>query len=141
MTVVVYASVILKWLFDDPERESQTQEATSLMQAVVDGHVEVLQPIHWAIEVAAVLARKTPNTAEDNVRLLTALDLATVVDEDILLRACRLSVKLDHHLFDTLYHAVALERSAVLITADEHYRRKAERMGHIRALADWAGSD
>jgi predicted nucleic acid-binding protein len=84
MTVVVDASVILKWLFNDPEKESRTQEATSLMKAVVDSHLEVLQPIHWAIEVAAVLARKTPNTAENNVRLLAALDLAMVDDADIL---------------------------------------------------------
>lgn len=134
--VVLDASVILKWLFNDPVRESQTREATTLMENIVDGRLEVLQPIHWEIEVAAVLARKTRDTAEANVRLLAALNLAVANDSEILLRACRLSVELDHHLFDTLYHAVALERGAVLVTADEHYLRKALHMGHICALSD-----
>jgi hypothetical protein len=30
--------------------------------------------------------------------------------------ACSLSIRLNHHLFDTLYHAVALHSGAMLIT-------------------------
>mgnify|MGYP001811251789 CR=1 FL=1 len=43
-----------------------------------------------------------------------------------------LAIRLNHHLFDTLYHAVALHTSrAVLITADRRYFTKAEPIGHI----------
>ena len=53
-------------------------------------------------------------------------------------RATTLAIQTDHHLFDSLYHAVALEHGeAVLITAYDRYRRKAERYGKIVALAEW----
>lgn len=49
----------------------------------------------------------------------------------------RLAIDLKHHLFDTLYHAVALTHSdAVRVTADESYYRKARAMGRIVHLAD-----
>lgn len=44
----------------------------------------------------------------------------------------------DQHLFDTLYHAVALEtEGAVLVTADERYYSKARRVGGVRLLREW----
>jgi len=53
-------------------------------------------------------------------------------------RATILALETTHHLFDTLYHAVALElEDALLVTADERYHGKAERYGTIRALRDW----
>jgi predicted nucleic acid-binding protein len=51
--------------------------------------------------------------------------------------ACSLSIRLNHHLFDTLYHAVALHLGALLITADEQYFRKAKDIGNIKLLADY----
>jgi predicted nucleic acid-binding protein len=60
MLLVIDASVIIKWLFNDPEREANTEQATALMAAVVRGEHSVVQPRHWLIEVAAVLARETP---------------------------------------------------------------------------------
>lgn len=49
-------------------------------------------------------------------------------------RAARLAADLDHHLFDTLYHAVELERDATLLTADRKYVRKAGQVGHLVLL-------
>jgi len=43
-----------------------------------------------------------------------------------------------HHLFDTLYHAVALEEGATLVTADAAYFAKAKDLGGIELLADFA---
>ena len=53
-----------------------------------------------------------------------------------------LSINLGQHLFDTLYHAVALDTpEAVLVTADQRYLRAAQRRGRICALRDWRGPD
>jgi predicted nucleic acid-binding protein len=49
-----------------------------------------------------------------------------------------IAVGLNHHLFDTLYHAVALEEGATLVTADEAYFAKAKQLGGIERLADFA---
>jgi hypothetical protein len=49
-----------------------------------------------------------------------------------------LAVELKQHLFDTFYHAVALEYpDGVLITADERYLGSARAKGRIMALMDW----
>lgn len=45
--LVIDASVVVKWLFNDPEHEDWTARATALMEAVVRGDVAVLQPPHW----------------------------------------------------------------------------------------------
>jgi predicted nucleic acid-binding protein len=138
VTVVLDASVILKWLLEDPAKEPDTEKALALIDAVVHGKLEILQPMHWLIEVAAVAARLTPQTAVQDVELLSAMQFPTSDDPNVLLRATELALETDHHVFDTLYHAVALEHGdAVLVTADDRYRRKAERYGMIAALANW----
>lgn len=139
MILVVDASVIIKWLFNDPEREANTEQATALMAAVVRGEHSVVQPRHWLIEVAAVMARETPERAEQDLVLLDAMALPVREDFAVLTRACSLAIDLEHHLFDTLYHAVALESDACLITADDRYHHKAKVLPGIQHLRDWDG--
>ncbi|MCI0519018.1 MAG: type II toxin-antitoxin system VapC family toxin [Chloroflexi bacterium] len=137
MKAVLDASVIVKWLFADPDREELTTEATVLMNAVVEGRIAAMQPPHWLAEVGAVLARATPRTAEHDIIMLCGLNLEVMDEPQVMQRACRLSISLNQHLFDTLYHAVALEQGATLISADRHYYRKAHHLGQIVYLADW----
>jgi predicted nucleic acid-binding protein len=136
--VVLDASVVLKWLFEDPAREPDTEKAFALLESVVRGRLEVMQPVHWLAEVAAVVARLAPQTAVRDVEMLAALEFPTTDDPNVILRATSLAIETNHHLFDTLYHAVALEHEdAYLVTADDRYYRKAERYGTIAALGDW----
>ena len=138
MIVVLDASVILKWLLADPGREPDTEKAQSIVESVVRGDVEILQPVHWLAEVAAVSARLTPATAVRDVEMLAALQLPTTGDPDVMRRATQLAIETGHHLFDTLYHAVALEHAgATLVTADERYYERAIRYGMITGLQDW----
>jgi predicted nucleic acid-binding protein len=58
-------------------------------------------------------------------------------DAAVLAHACTLAIDLGHHLFDTLYHAVALEADACLVTADDRYHRKAGALPGIRHLRHW----
>jgi len=65
------------------------------------------------------------------------LEMALSENPETYQTAIRLSVELNHHLFDTLYHAVVLHASDItLITADETYR-KAEGYGQILLLKDY----
>mgnify|MGYP003381367025 FL=1 len=138
MIIVLDASVILKWLIEDPLRELDTDKASILMESIVEGELEVLQPVHWLAEVAAVAARLTPSTAVQDVELIAALELPATDDPHVIARATSMAIETKHHLFDTLYHAVALEHEdAVLVTADDRYYAKAERYGKIALLHDW----
>jgi predicted nucleic acid-binding protein len=138
MIVVLDASVILKWLLEDPLREPDTDKAAAIMESVVKGELEILQPVHWLAEVAAVVARLTPSTAIRDVEWLAALELPSSDDPSVMGRATTLAIGTGNHLFDTLYHAVALEHEdATLVTADGRYFANASRFGRIATLHDW----
>ena len=138
MIVVLDASVVLKWLLEDPAGEPDIEKALAVIGSVVRGGLGILQPVHWLAEVAAVAARLTPQTAVRDVEMLAALEFPTTDDPNVMQRATNLAIETNHHLFDTLYHAVALENEdALLVTADDRYYMKAERYGMIAALRDW----
>ena len=137
MRVVLDASVVVKWAWPDSEEEADVPQALALLGGIRTGKVEPIQPPHWLAEVAAVVARLRPEIAETTLDLLDAMELPVVSDLAIYKRASQVAVALDHHLFDTLYHAVAFEREATLVTADDHYFRKAKALGSIVTLAAW----
>lgn len=141
MTLVVDASVIIKWLVQAPDREQDTARATRVMEHILADGNPMLQPVHWLAEVGGALARLTPVTAEADVLMLRAMELPVDDSPSVYRRACQLAIDLEQHLFDTLYHAVALEQpSAVLVTADERYLRVGGRQGHIVGLSDWVAT-
>ncbi len=106
MIVVLDASVILKWLLEDPTREPDTENAFALVESVVSGRLEILQPVHWLAEVAAVAARLVPQTAVGDVEMLAAFEFPTTDSPTVIRRTTSLAVETNHHRFDTLCHAV-----------------------------------
>ena len=137
--IVVDASVATKWLLPGHDGEVDSDRALALLSGVRDGTIELVQPPHWLAEVAAVLVRLSPETVEDDVADLYALELPVLDTPGLYLTACALTRSLDHHLFDTLYHAVALEvGNATLVTADERYYRKGYARGSITLLSSFA---
>jgi predicted nucleic acid-binding protein len=94
VTAIIDASVVIKWLLQDPEREAGTDRATHLMEAVLKGEQPVLQPTHWILEVAAVLARESPATATDDVTMLNALELPAADEPLVIRRGVELAMEL-----------------------------------------------
>jgi predicted nucleic acid-binding protein len=112
-TYVVHASVILKWLLANPQTEPDTQRASDLVASITRGEHDIVQPVHWLAEVAAVLSRLSPATAADDVLLLRAMQWPVRDDPSVWTRAVQLALDTKQHVFDTLYHAVALVRREV----------------------------
>lgn len=140
-TVVLDASVIIKWVFADRAEEPHSFQALQILQLINESRLGVVQPPHWLAEAAAVIARLDPGRARQAVSLLYALELPVMTDVEVYQKACDLSASLAQHVFDTLYHAVALHESgAMLVTADERYYRKAHRIGRIAMLKDFIPS-
>ncbi len=136
--VVVDASVVVKWVFPDPDHEPHAGDALELLGDIRADRVAVTQPIHWLAEVAAVVARLQPASSREAVGLLHAMELPTLDEAEVYHRACELAATLGQHVFDTLYHAVALSLpDALLITADERYWRKASGVGRVQRLRDY----
>jgi len=89
-------------------------------------------------EVAAVLARVQPGTAQGSLLNLIDIERQTADRPDIYASAVQLATSLNHHRFDTLYHAVALQTpGATLVTADRRYFDKARHLGQISWLGDF----
>jgi predicted nucleic acid-binding protein len=134
MKRVLDASVILKWFLENRADEEDVEAAMDILRRVRNDEVETVQPVHWCAEVLAVLAREEPLFVESAAGLLDEVAFVVADGWHIYRRAAEMSVTLNHHLFDTLYHAVALEHGAELITADKKYFDKARKLGSITLL-------
>lgn len=138
MRLVVDASVAVKWFIGARPDETYTAQAQAVAAAIERSGTELLAPCHWMAEVIAVIARLDPGIVDDALVLLDDMKPVLIHTVAVVKRAADLSVALNHHLFDTLYHAVALEEGATLVTADEVYLGKATDLGAIIPLADFA---
>jgi predicted nucleic acid-binding protein len=134
---VVDASVAIKWFFQSATDEGHLELALALLRTNRDGETRLYQPSHFIAEVAAVLARKKPDEARADVCDLLNIDFQVIESTAVYVTACDLAIRLNHHLFDTLYHAVALHTlDATLVTADRRYFDKAQSIGPIVWLGD-----
>jgi len=137
VNLVVDASVALKWFFRGRDDESDMNPALAILSAIDAGDATVLQPPHFLVEVAAVLVREKPDTALDDPADLQLVDWHTVTDPAVYTIGIKLARDLEHHLFDTLYHAPAIhEPDTTLITAEDRYYTRAWNQGRIRRLAE-----
>jgi len=138
--IVVDASVAIKWLVPHKPEEADVGKALALFEQIARQDRLMVQPPHFIAEVIAVIARVVPDYADRLFIAVSDLEMTIENNANIYRTAIRLSIELNHHLFDTLYHAVALHTpGATLITADEAYYRKAQGMGQLVRLQDYAG--
>lgn len=140
--LVVDASVALKWFFRERHGESHVEQALSILSGLREERLRLVQPPHFLAEIAAVLAREKPDAAVEDLEDLQAVGWQETEDASALYAlAIDLSVRLQRHVFDTLYHAVALQLpDAVLVTADLHYYERAAGIGRVSRLADFDAS-
>ena len=138
MILVVDASVALKWFLDVRDGEPDRDRALVLLNSIDDGSVQLVQPAHFIAEIAAVLARANPDGAEDDLLDLLNIEWSTIDTPQTYATALELSIRHRHHLFDTLYHAVALQvPDASFVTFDRRYYEKAGGEGRMVLLTDW----
>lgn len=138
MILVLDASVVIKWFFRNHPEELHAQQALQILRAVSDGEVVLRQPPHFLAEVSAVLARESAERAQLDIADLQNVAWRICESAAIYATAIDLAAHMQHHLFDTLYHAVALnEADAFLVTADERYYNKAKVKGRIILLENF----
>ena len=131
------ASVVVKWALPILDNEDHADKALQILFLAKDSRVFVRQPPHWLAEAAAVIGRLSPETAVEDIKDLYEFNFEIVDSLDVYIRACEISKELNHHMFDTLYHAVAILGDAILVTADRKYFNKAEEYGKIVLLENF----
>ena len=137
MNVVIDASVTIKWFIPSDEAEEDNDKAIQLFRAIQKSSLNPIQPVHWQAEVIAVLSRIQAQECQQSIQLLDILEFPISNSLETYQLASKIAVQLNHHLFDTLYHAVAIKQQATLITADKKYYQKAKALGSIVLLRDY----
>ena len=135
MTVVVDASVALKWVLEEEGAERARALAASEIMVVPD---------LWLVECSNVLAMKVRRgqiTAADSVQaldLIVSAPVRIVPTRGLAALAHRLALELNQSAYDCLYLAIAVSERATMVTADAAFFRAASAVAahapHIRML-------
>lgn len=117
MSIVIDASVALKWVLDEPGQA----EADALLDE------ELIAPSLWLLEAANALWRRsvrgelTAAEAEERLGELFHAPVTSIRIEEDLVSAARLAAELSHPVYDCLYLALALREHSCLVTADRRF--------------------
>jgi predicted nucleic acid-binding protein len=135
VTVVVDASVALKWVLDEPESDAADALSSE----------ELIAPALWLVEAANALWRRSRRgeiSDEEAMERLSELHNAPVTTtsiEDDLLAAAALASTLDHPVYDCVYLALARRENTCVITADKRFHAVVDRSPDFRGLVRLLG--
>ena len=132
------ASVVLKWAFQSPD-EQNSDKALDLLNRWLAGGCLFILPSLWIYECGNVLGLKAPDSAAEIMDIF----LGYRFDEcpvSLSIASATLQMMRDYKVtfHDAVYHVVALNNNATLVTADAAYYRRTEKLGHIIMLEDFA---
>jgi predicted nucleic acid-binding protein len=134
VTLVLDASVLLKWFIDEPGSEA----AAELKRRHLDSDVAIVIPALALYEVPNVLRfkRGVPEAAvQAAMQALWILSLDTVAPtEELTEAAIHLSFITGLSVYDCAYLALARELNAILVTADDQLARVASKLTHVTLL-------
>lgn len=120
------------------ERESHVGRALALLEAFTRDELMFLVPPLWLYEVGNTVARQFSNAADEIMTDLLALEMdESPHDAAFTAGAIRLVARYDVTFYDAAYHALALSREAVLVSADDRYLRAVAPEPNAMALAEW----
>ena len=135
MTIVVDASIALKWVLEEPGSDA----AEDLLEK------DLAAPSLWLLDAANGLWRRTVRgeltqaEAEERLSELTKAPVASVPLEQDLPEATRLAIQLNHPAYDCLYLALAKRLGTFVVTADTRFGQAVanhgKHIGHIRILS------
>ena len=117
MTVVVDASVIMKWVVPEAGSEAAIALQTS----------RLIAPNIWLAEVANGIWRRvlrqevTVHTAQRLLDELQTSPLVSIELEKDIREALRLAAELNHPIYDCIYLALAMREDTHVVTADHRF--------------------
>ncbi len=125
------ASIILKWVLS--ENEGNQDKALSLLHAWLNQECAFILPSLWMYEVGNVLGLKKPKEADELLGLLLDYEFPEArISKRLINQTYRLMK--EHRgitFYDAVYHAVAVQESGTLVTADKAYFDKMHSKGGI----------
>ena len=133
--------MILKWVLPASE-ESDTDRALQLRGAIVNESVRAIVPCLWWYEVGNTVARRFPTQAPVWMGALLKFGLDEApFSQNWLDRALGLTRLYGVSFYDAAYHALALVRKGIFVTADNRYATRVAREGAVVELLEWTPAD
>jgi predicted nucleic acid-binding protein len=136
VSIVIDASVALKWVLDEPGKEAA--------DALLDE--ELIAPALWLVEAANALWKRvqrgeiSADEAKERLAELYNAPMTTTAIEDDLPAAAELANTLGHPVYDCLYLAAAIRESTYVITADRRFHAVVDQSpgfaGAVRLLGE-----
>lgn len=117
MTIVIDASVALKWVLSEPGSEA----------AVALQNEQLVAPVLWLAEAANALWRRlrlgeiTADEARAFLDDLGSAPVASLSMEPHLGTALSLAIETGHRIYDCIYLAIALHHRTHVVTADRRF--------------------
>ena len=136
MSVVIDASVALKWVLDEAGREA----ADALLEE------ELIAPSLWLLEAANALWRRTQrgeisgDEARERLTELFNAPVTTATIEDDLPAAADLANVLGHPVYDCLYLAMAIRENTYVVTADIRFHAVVNRSPTLKGTVRLLGA-
>ena len=139
--IVLDASVIAKLFV----QETDSPQAVELLQYLVQQHCQILTPDLSKYEVASVVIRvhlplkPVLRLYEQRVNQLIRYVQPALSTWELAEEIVR-NVKRPQHapsLYDSIYHALAIELNGILVTADEKHLNKTPAFENKLLLRDW----
>jgi predicted nucleic acid-binding protein len=130
VSVVIDASVALKWVLDEPGKEA----ADALLEE------ELIAPSLWLLEAANALWRRTQRReinheeAKERLAELYNAPVTTTTIEDDLPAAADLANVLGHPVYDCLYLAMAIRENTYVVTADSRFHAAVYRSPALKGM-------
>lgn len=117
MSVVVDASVALKWVLDEPGSQSAADLRGERLIAPALSLVEAANALWRHAQSGAI----TTKEAADRLSILRAAPVTTSPIEEDIEAALELASRLPHPVYDCLYLAMAIRETTHVITADQRF--------------------
>lgn len=138
MTLVIDASVALKWFL--PEPDSQTAEGLLAGDDVLVAPTLIVSEVCNAAWKRLRRGETTERHAEWVADRIATTGLTLIPDQTLARRAMATARRLDHPVYDCFYLALAEDRDATMVTADKRLIARVAGTawdGRVRALADF----
>ena len=135
MSIVIDASVALKWVLDEPGKEAA--------DALLDE--ELIAPALWLLEAANALWKRAQRgeigavQAKDRLAELYNAPVTTTAIEDDLPAAADLAHALGHPVYDCLYLATAIRENTYVITADRRFHSVVDQSLDLKGVVRFLG--
>jgi len=140
-TIILDASVAVKILHE----EQDTKVAQEFLEACTNNDSRILVPEHFLYEFINV-CQKLGVEVSNSLKFFGAMkgSILTVVtpDNDMWLLAEKIARE-GHEksgfpsMYDSIYHALAIESKGVFVTADRRHFTKTEKFSHVSLLSSW----